>query len=192
MLKPSADIYGNYVPKNLRVLLSNFSSNLAEPLRFANHTLQGDLVDASTSALRFGLNSTVGVVGLFDVASYLDLFEVETSLDETFRHWQIPTGPYFELPFFGPSSVRGTIAKFIELTNDPISSSVNTGYELTYYSAIGIDILNSRYELKDTIDGILYDSFDSYSAGKNYYLQRFGLNSSDVLDDDLFEMYMQD
>ena len=191
-LKPSAQIYGNFVPNNLRSLFSNFSSNLAEPLRFANHTLQGDLFDASTSALRFGLNSTVGLGGLFDVASYLNLLEENATLDETLRHWQVPTGPYVELPFFGPSSVRGTIAKFIELTADPVTSSINTGYELAYYSTIGIDLLNTRYEYEDTIDGILYDSFDSYDAGKNYYFQMFGQISSSLLDDDLLSMYMEE
>ncbi len=192
LLRPSAKIYGNSVPTNLRVLLSNFSSNLAEPLQFANHILQGDLIDGSTSALRFGINSTVGLGGLLDVASYLKLFGEETTLDETLRAWQIPTGPYVELPFFGPSSVRGTIAKFVELTTDPIAASVNRSYKLAYYSTVGADLLNTRYEFNDTIDDILYKSFDSYGTNKSYYFQTLGPISSEALDNDLLEIYMQD
>ena len=109
-LKPASQAYGNSVPKKCENCFVNFSSNL-EPLRFANHALQGNLSKSSVSVLRFGLNSTIGLAGLFDIASYINIFSEETTLDDTFMHWNLPAGPYVELPLFGPSSIRGSIAK---------------------------------------------------------------------------------
>ena len=190
-LKPASHAYGNSVPKNVRTALSNFSSNLGEPLRFANHALQGNLSKSSVSALRFGLNSTIGLAGLFDIASYINIFSEETTLDDTFMHWNLPAGPYVELPLFGPSSIRGSIAKVVEFSTDPISSSINTAYKFAYYSSVGINVINTRYVLSETIDTVLYDSFDSYNATKNIYFQRFGSISSDSDDESLFTMYSE-
>ena len=81
------------------------------------------------------------------------------------------------------------IAKVVEFSTDPISSSINTAYKFAYYSSVGINVINTRYVLSETIDTVLYDSFDSYNATKNVYFQRFGSISSDSDDESLFTMY---
>ena len=115
-------------------------------MRFINHTLQGNLVDAGKSSIRFGLNTTIGLVGLFDVASYLEIYQEDTSFDATLQTWDLPAGPYVELPFLGPNSVRSSIAALIDFSLDPIGSNINSTYKFAYHSTQGIDLLNTRYE----------------------------------------------
>lgn len=192
VLKPASKVYGYSTPETLRNVLSNFSSNLSEPLNFVNHVLQGNLTPAATTSLRFSLNSTVGVIGLFDIASYLNIEEKATSFDTTFSAWNIPPGPYVELPLLGPSSFRGSVATIVDFTIDPVSSSVTSGYNFAYYSAAALNLLNSRYELGNTIDTVLHESFDSYETTKNYYFQSLNVKSLSSLDDELYEMYLDE
>ena len=192
IILPAADAYGSVTPDSVRNILSNFSSNLSEPLRFINHTLQGNLLEAGKTSIRFGLNTTFGIAGIFDVASYLEIYHEDTNFDTTLKTWNLPTGPYVELPFLGPSSLRGSIGTLIDFSLDPISSNINSAYNVAYYSTRGFDVLNMRYEFKDTIQSVLYESFDSYESGKNYYLQRFEGVSLENSEDELFELYLSE
>ena len=192
IILPASNAYGSVTPESIRNILSNFSSNLSEPLRFINHTLQGNLLEAGKTSIRFGLNTTFGIAGIFDVASYLEIYHEDTNFDATLKTWNLPTGPYVELPFLGPSSLRGSIGTLIDFSLDPISSNINSSYNVTYYSTRGFDLLNARYEFKDTIQSVLYDSFDSYESGKNYYLQRFEGVSLENSEDELFELYLSE
>lgn len=192
IILPVSDAYGSATPESIRNILSNFSSNLSEPLRFINHTLQGNLLEAGKASIRFGLNTTFGLAGLFDVANYLEIYQEDTNFDTTLKTWNLPSGPYVELPFLGPSSLRGSIGTLIDFSLDPISSNINSAYNAIYYSTRGFDVLNTRYEFKDTIQSVLYDSFDSYESGKNYYLQRFEGVSLENSEDELFELYLSE
>ena len=192
IILPVSNAYGSATPESIRNILSNFSSNLSEPLRFINHTLQGNLLEAGKASIRFGLNTTFGLAGLFDVANYLEIYQEDTNFDTTLKTWNLPSGPYVELPFLGPSSLRGSIGTLIDLSLDPISANINSAYNAIYYSTRGFDVLNTRYEFKDTIQSVLYDSFDSYESGKNYYLQRFEGVSLANSEDELFELYLSE
>ena len=192
IILPASDAYGSVTPESIRNILSNFSSNLSEPLRFINHTLQGNLLEAGKTSIRFGLNTTFGIAGIFDVASYLEIYHEDTNFDTTLKTWNLPTGPYVELPFLGPSSLRGSIGTLIDFSLDPISSNINSAYNVAYYSTRGFDVLNMRYEFKDTIQSVLYESFDSYESGKNYYLQRVEGVSLENSEDELFELYQSE
>ncbi len=189
VIKPVSNVYGSIVPEPVRNVLANFSSNLSEPIRFINHSLQGNLIDAGKTSIRFGLNTTIGVVGLFDVASYFEIYQEDTSFDATLKVWDLPSGPYVELPFLGPNTVRGSIATLIDSSLDPIGSNINSNNNLTYYSTRVIDLLNSRFEFSDTIETILYDSFDSYESGKSYYLQSIGEGALENSEDELIDLY---
>ena len=146
IILPVSDAYGSATPESIRNILSNFSSNLSEPLRLINHTLQGNLLEAGKASIRFGLNTTFGLAGLFDVANYLEIYQEDTNFDTTLKTWNLPSGPYVELPFLGPSSLRGSIGTLIDFSLDPISSNINSAYNVAYYSTRGFDVLNMRYE----------------------------------------------
>ena len=105
-LKPASKIYGNVIPRPIRLGAANFHENLQEPKRFVNHLGQAEFIKATTDVTRFVINSSVGVFGIFDVASRISLFSDDTEFDETSAYWGFPVGPYLELPFVGPSSKR--------------------------------------------------------------------------------------
>ena len=192
IILPASNAYGAVTPVSIRNILSNFSSNLSEPLRFINHTLQGNVLEAGKTSIRFGLNTTFGLAGFFDVASYLEIYQEDTNFDTTLKSWNLPTGPYVEIPLLGPSSLRGSIGTLIDFSLDPINSNINSAYNIAYYSTRGLDLLNTRYALTDTIQSVLYDSFDSYESGKSYYLQRVEGVNSENSEDELFELYLSE
>ncbi len=192
IILPASNAYGAVAPESIRNILSNFSSNLSEPLRFINHTFQGNVLEAGKTSIRFGLNTTFGLAGFFDVASYLEIYQEDANFDTTLKSWNLPTGPYVEIPLLGPSSLRGSIGTLIDFSLDPVNSNINSAYNIAYYSTRGLDLLNNRYKFKDTIQSVLYDSFDSYESGKNYYLQRFEGVNSENSENELFELYLSE
>ena len=170
-LKPASNIYGNVIPRPVRLGAANFHENLQEPKRFVNHLGQAEFIKATTDVTRFVINSSIGIFGIFDVASRISLFSDDTEFDETFAYWGFPVGPYLELPFIGPSSVRGSMSMFVDYTLNPMSllSGPAEGVSLITFSAL--DILNKRHEFGTMVDTILYNSLDSYYSARSTYLQ---------------------
>ena len=147
-LKPASKIYGNVIPRPVRLGAANFYENLQEPKRFVNHLGQAEFIKATTDVSRFIINSSVGIFGIFDVASRISLFSDDTEFDETFAYWGLPVGPYLELPFIGPSSIRGSMSMLVDYTLNPMSllSGPAEGASLITFGAL--DILNKRHDLE--------------------------------------------
>ena len=85
-----------------------FLGNLFSPLTLVNNILQGEGKKACRTVFRFVLNSTIGLLGIRDVAKEMGIAGEKATLNQTFAKWGIETGPYFVLPLYGPSSFRGT------------------------------------------------------------------------------------
>ena len=190
-LKPTANIYGRIVPRPVRLGTANFYENLQEPKRFVNHLGQAELIKATSDVTRFAINSSIGIFGIFDVASRLSLFSDDTDFDETFAYWGIPVGPYIELPFIGPSSVRGSLSMFANYTLNPMSLLSGPAEGVSLISFGALDILNKRYEYGNMVDTILYHSLDSYYSTRSAYLQtRINSPPEPMVDDlELFDPY---
>ena len=190
-LKPAANIYGQAIPRPLRLGTANFYENLQEPRRFVNHLGQAEFIKATSDVTRFAINTSIGVFGVFDVASRLSLFSDDTDFDETFAYWGLPIGPYIELPFVGPSSIRGSLSMLANYTLNPMSllSGPAEGASLITFGAL--DILNKRYEYGTMVDTILYNSLDSYYSARSTYLQtRINEPPEPMVDDlELFDPY---
>ena len=190
-LKPTANIYGRVIPRPVRLGTVNFYENLQEPKRFVNHLGQVELIKATSDVTRFVINSSIGIFGVFDVASRLSLFSDDTDFDETFAYWGLSLGPYLELPFVGPSSVRGSLSMLANYTLNPMSllSGPAEGASLITFGAL--NILNKRYEYGTMVDTILYNSFDSYYSARSTYLQtRINKPPEPMVDDlELFDPY---
>ncbi|PQM57085.1 MAG: hypothetical protein CML39_01070 [Rhodobacteraceae bacterium] len=190
-LKPAANIYGQAIPRPLRLGTANFYENLQEPRRFVNHLGQAEFIKATSDVTRFAINTSIGIFGIFDVASRLSLFSDDTDFDETFAYWGLPIGPYMELPFVGPSSVRGSLSMLANYTLNPMSllSGPAEGASLITFGAL--DILNKRYEYGTMFDTILYNSLDSYYSARSTYLQtRINEPPEPMVDDlELFDPY---
>ncbi len=106
LLKPVAQGYRAVMPEFARKGVSNFFSNLHDPAIMVNNFLQGKFVRGASDLGRFVVNSTVGLVGLFDVASHIGLEKHDEDFGQTLAVWGVGEGPYLVLPILGPSTVR--------------------------------------------------------------------------------------
>src|SRR5258708_11909239 len=102
VLKPTATLYVRAVPGFARTGVRNFFANLADVGTGLNNLLQGKVRDGAGDLARFGINTVVGIVGLFDVATPVGLQKHNEDFGQTLGWWGIPSGPYLVLPFFGP------------------------------------------------------------------------------------------
>lgn len=108
ILKPIAKTYSKVVPGPIRSGINNFFSNLWEPMTIVNDLLQGKLDHAAQDTMRFLVNSTIGVFGILDVATEMDMPRRKEDFGQTLAVWGVPSGPYLVLPFLGPSNLRDT------------------------------------------------------------------------------------
>ena len=175
-IAPAARAYRAELPEAVRGSIHDFLNNLYEPLIFANSTLQGRFDYAKDSLVRFVLNSTVGVGGLFDVVGrWGGIPYRETDLGITFGVWGIPEGPYLVVPILGPSDPRDLAGVGIQSFGDPWNRIVS-GEPLTLYwipyargAVTGID---QRARYLDTLADIERTSLDYYATIRSLYRQR--------------------
>lgn len=122
VMKPIAKGYNAVVPEPARISVRNFFNNIGMPIRFVNSVLQLKLKAAGNELARFGINSTIGVAGLFDVAK--DHYKIEAQnedLGQTFGRYGVGGGIYIVWPFLGPSTLRDSIGKVGDYFLDPVS-----------------------------------------------------------------------
>jgi phospholipid-binding lipoprotein MlaA len=112
--KPVADVYVKAIPAPVRRSVTNFFNNLWEPNSIINALLQGKLEKAAMTSSRFILNSTVGLLGLFDVTTIIGIPRQEEDLGQTLAVWGVKDGPYLMLPFLGPSNMRDATTLGVE------------------------------------------------------------------------------
>jgi phospholipid-binding lipoprotein MlaA len=171
VMRPIAAGYRYITPDFVDTGVSNFFSNLGEPFVVVNDLLQFKLIQALSDTGRFLVNSTIGLVGLFDVASHIGLVKHNEDLGQTFGYWGVDSGPYLMLPFFGPSTVRDA-SGFATTFVAPVTDLDPLGYvddELTYWSLQGLKYTDIRADIIPQEDMI---SGDRYSFIRNLYLQR--------------------
>lgn len=190
ILRPGANAYGGTVPNPLEQGISNFAGNLDVPGDVVNGVLQGRIGPAAENTLRFTVNSTVGLLGLFDVATALGIEGKETDFGETLHVWGAGEGAYVELPLLGPSTERDVIGRVVDVALNPMRLALPEP-ESTVASVAGIaSRLGDRARYSDTIDSVLYESADSYAQARLLYLQnrRFELGQ-EVGDDSFVDPY---
>lgn len=169
-LRPAGTV-ANALPEEVTTPAANFADNISLPGMVANGVLQGDIGGVATNTMRFLLNTTVGVVGLFDPAGAIGLTEKTTDFGETLAVWGVPEGAYVELPFLGPSTERDAVGEIVDLVFDPLAS-VGTPVQVDYglpAKVVGIAIDRGSYA--DLFDDVLYNSADSYAQARLAYLQ---------------------
>lgn len=192
--RPVSKVYGTAVPSPVRTSLSNVASNLDTPRSMVNDILQGDIEGAGHNFFRFLMNTIFGLGGLLDPATDMGLEERETGFGETLHVWGASEGAYLELPLFGPSNERDAVGQVADIIMNPLTFLGDDGAEAAAASSFP-SVLNSRYELGESVDGILYDSADSYVQLRLFYLQnrRFQLSGQASADnafapyEDLYE-----
>ena len=177
VLRPVARAYDTTVPQPARSAVSNFVDTWSTPGTIVNQVLQGRLVRAGRNTLRFVTNATVGLGGLVDVASDLELHEDDSDFGETLHVWGAPEGAYIELPLLGPSTERDAVGRIVDFALDPLGPALTDPQARARTTARVADLVGERGARGETIDALLYDSADSYSQLRLIYLQnrRFAL-----------------
>lgn len=166
----------------------NFADNVGLPGAVLNGLMQGNIETAATNTMRFMINTTIGVVGLFDPAGVIGLNEVETDFGETLYVWGLPEGAYVELPLYGPSTERDAAGRIVDAIIDPLGRvGTPAQIRLGTYARIAGQVVE-RGDIGDTINSILYDSADGYAQARLIYLQnrRFELGDTESAAGDTF------
>lgn len=170
VIRPVAVGYARSVPEPAQEMVGNFADNLAVPGAVVNQLLQFDFKGALHNTLRFGVNSTMGFAGIFDVAGDFGLEEDEADFGQTLAVWGVPEGAYLELPILGPATERETVGMAVDLLLDPLNKVPRP--ESYYLSASKIAAkVGKRGRFAASVDSIYYDSADSYAQGRLLHLQ---------------------
>ena len=170
VFKPVAGAYKAVLPTPVRSGVNNFFANLKTFVTTINQALQFKFDKAAQSAGRFVINSTVGIAGLFDVASKQGIPQYKEDFGQTLGYWGVGNGAYLMLPFFGPSTLRDTTGLVADsLTIDPL------GYvddPRTRNILIGTKFIDTRADLLPGSDLLDEAALDPYTFMRDAYLQR--------------------
>jgi phospholipid-binding lipoprotein MlaA len=171
VIKPIAEGYKFVLPELVRTGVTNFFSNINDVLIGANNLLQGKPANAASDIGRFFINSTVGVLGLFDVATDMGLDKNREDFGQTLGVWGFSDGPYIVLPFFGASNVRDTVGFVVDVETDFMinTNKLNSDEKIAINS---LRIINRRADLLDAGQLLEDAAFDKYSFLRDGYLQR--------------------
>jgi phospholipid-binding lipoprotein MlaA len=169
MLKPAAKGYNVVVPEPVRVSVRNFFRNVAMPVRFVNSLFQGKFKGAGTELARFGINTTIGLVGFFDVAkTRFDLHPQEEDLGQTLGFYGMGGLMYIVWPLLGPSTVRDTIGMAGDTFLNPVS------YIDPFEAAFGVtayEQLNRTSLELGTYEDLKEASVEPYVGVRDAYIQ---------------------
>ena len=193
VLRPVATAYVNVLPDPVERGVANFADNLDVPGEVVNDILQFKLDHAFENTLRFAINTTVGIGGLFDPASALGVEGRKTDFGETLHVWGLPEGAYSELPLIGPSTDRDNLGILVDLVLNPIRLLIPSP-ESRIGTAAGIFAkIGDRGRYSATVDSILYDSADGYAQARLLYLQNrhFELGMSATSEDSFEDPYAE-
>lgn len=168
VLRPVAKGYRAVTPDPVEHAVSNFFDNLTYPLVILNQFLQGDFGDGARDTGRFLFNTVYGLGGIFDPATTIGLEQNNEDFGQTLAVWGVPDGPYFVLPFLGPSTVRDTAGTWVDSELDPMFEVFG---EPEKYWLLGLRIVDLRAQLLD-FDSQLNATYDPYTFMRDAVLQR--------------------
>jgi len=178
ILKPIAVTYRFVVPDVVQDGVRNALRNLNAPVIFANDLMQGEFERAKTTFMRFVINSTIGVAGIFDVAADWGYEYHSEDFGQTLGTWGIGEGFYLVLPLIGPSSLRDAVGIVVDSYMDPwpyvleygfgFSSDTVTYISIGRFSLAAVDIRSRNIE---TVENIKKDAIDYYARVRTLYRQ---------------------
>lgn len=168
IIKPITQQYRVLVPNYMKNRIFLIFQNLREPLYCINKTLKLDTRGALTSLWRFFINSTIGLGGMYDVASKMQLEDDEASFEEVLGKAGFKPGDYLMLPLIGPTNTRGAIAFVADVFLNPLTY-IFSGGDIYIYK--GSDLVSVRDQYFNEINELLYEEDDPYMLMKSVYEQ---------------------
>ena len=170
VIGPVTHGYMAVTPKPVRNRVSSVIYNLGEPSTALNDILQGRPKRFGVTTSRFLINSTIGVLGLFDVAAGMGLPSHEADFGQTFGRYGVKSGPYLYIPILGPSNFRDGVGRALDFATDPVGI-VGGGYSTTFGATrLGATVLDTRAGA-DNAFRALDDATDPYATVRSAYGQ---------------------
>jgi phospholipid-binding lipoprotein MlaA len=169
IIKPVAKGYDAVLPQPVQTGVANFFSNIADVFIGVNNLLQGKPIQAVSDGGRFLVNTTIGIVGIFDPASHLGLEKHDEDFGQTFGRWGVGDGAYVVLPVFGPRTARDTIGLGFDVYADPVA---NVSHVPTRNTLLVVRTISDRADLLKADKIIEEAALDKYSYIRDAYLQR--------------------
>lgn len=178
VLRPVAKGYDFVTPDPVQTGIGNFFDNITYPVTIVNSFLQGKVSQGFSDTGRFLVNSTLGLLGFFDVATDLGLERHQEDFGQTFAKWGAPPGPYIVVPLFGPYTARSGIGQLANLQVNPLVQYNNTSVR---DKALLLWAVDTRASLIGP-DELVREAFDPYLFVRDAYLQNreFLVNDGDV------------
>lgn len=189
VLKPVAKGYDAVMPDPFSQGISNFFSNLNDISVIINDLLQGKFYQAYQDTHRFVLNTTVGVAGIFDVASLTGLDKNNEDFGQTLGVWGAEPGAYVVLPFFGPRNVRDSFGLVGDILTDPVTYVEGDDAR---WALIGTRVVDTRASLLKAEKVLDEAALDEYSYVRDAYMQRrqsLVYDGNPPLEDDEFDIF---
>ena len=178
VLKPVAETYRSYVPSLVRTGVRNFFSNIQDVWIGANNMLQGKVGDGVADWMRVAINTTFGLGGIFDVAGEAGLGKHNEDFGQTLGWWGVPSGPYFVIPFFGPSTLRDAMTLPVDIVANgkvrgQVASVVDPHHEAAFSnSAWPVSVVSERAALLDATAILDIAALDRYAFTRDAFMQR--------------------
>ena len=186
-VRPASELWGALLPPPVRKGAMNFAVNLSTPSYVFNDVLQGEVDDAAHNAIRFVINSSLGIGGIFDMAGGMGLEERESDFGQTLYVWGASEGPIVEVPVFGVYTSRHAYGTAVDIIANP--ARLVLPFSTPWLNSAVIEVLDTRYSLQDTIDSTLYESADSYALSRSVYLQNRRFFLAGGASEDYFDPY---
>ncbi len=169
LIKPAAEFYRFAVPQFMRAGVNNFFSNINDVIVALNSLLQGKVTQAGSDVARLIVNTTVGVLGLFDAATEIGLEKHNEDFGQTLGYWGIGDGPYLVLPLIGPSSARDAVGWVGDFYAWPITY-LEPDRDRKFL--IAVRFVTARADLLEASRILETAALDPYEFVRDAYLQR--------------------
>jgi len=171
-LRPAATFYRAMLPPPLQTAIGNFLDNLSSPVVLLNDVLQGNTDRAGNTFARFAINTTIGIGGIFDMATDMGYPDHSEDFGQTLGVWGVGEGPYIMLPIFGPSNPRDTVGLVADYFTDPITNwSINTHRRWINPTRAAAQNIDWRARNMEEIDDLERTSIDYYATVRSLYRQ---------------------
>ena len=170
VLKPVSTVYSTVLPSFIRARVTSFFANVQDIPIAANNFLQGNAGAGMGDLIRVLVNSTVGLAGLFDMASKIDGLEKHNEdFGQTLAVWGMGSGPYLVIPILGPSTARDLPGRIVDIFMNPLVYLEDNGLKNGLLIVDGVDTRANFLAIEDVVKGL---SPDYYIALRDFYLKR--------------------
>jgi phospholipid-binding lipoprotein MlaA len=175
LLRPAAEAYRIFIPQPIRTGIGNVLDNLLLPRTAVYNVMQGNTARAGSAVTRFAINSTIGVLGVFDFATDMGHPPQFEDMGQNLAVWAGTTngGPYIVLPFLGPSNLRDATGRAVDFFTDPwMYLGQGDTVEALRVARIAAQAIDTRESLIEPLDSLRAGSLDYYAALRSAFLQQ--------------------